>query len=77
MLFRSYQVLARLSAATVALVTLITPVLALSLGSLLNGESLGVLVLVGAALIVLALSLFLLGDHKIRRQLKQLTKADA
>ena len=51
--------------------------LALSLGSLLNGESLGVLVLVGAALIVLALSLFLLGDHKIRRQLKQLTKADA
>ena len=60
-----------------ALVTLITPVLALSLGSLLNGESLGVLVLVGAALIVLALSLFLLGDHKIRRQLKQLTKADA
>ncbi len=59
-----------------ALVTLITPVLALSLGSVLNGESLGALVLAGAALIVLALSLFLLGDHKVRRQLKQLAEAD-
>lgn len=71
-----YQVLARLPAATVALVTLITPVLALSLGSLFNGESLGALVLAGAALIVLALSLFLLGDHKVRRQLKQMADSE-
>ena len=71
-----YQVLARLPAATVALVTLITPVLALSLGSLFNGESLGALVLAGAALIVLALSLFLLGDHKVRRQLKQMAESE-
>ena len=63
-------------AATVALVTLITPVLALSLGSLFNGESLGALVLAGAALIVLALSLFLLGDHKVRRQLKQMAESE-
>ena len=59
-----------------ALVTLITPVLALSLGSLFNGESLGALVLAGAALIVLALSLFLLGDHKVRRQLKQMAESE-
>ncbi|EKF74633.1 hypothetical protein A11A3_07433 [Alcanivorax hongdengensis A-11-3] len=64
-----FQILARLPAATVALVTLITPVLALSLGSALNGESLGITVLVGALLIVLALGLFLLGDHRVRRAL--------
>ncbi len=66
-----FQILSRLPAATVALVTLITPVLALTLGSLLNGESLGGMVLIGAAVIVLALSLFVLGDHRVRRQIKQ------
>ena len=67
-----FQILSRLPAATVALVTLITPVLALTLGSLLNGESLGGMVLIGAAVIVLALSLFVLGDHRVRRSLRQL-----
>lgn len=66
-----FQILSRLPAATVALVTLMTPVLALALGSWLNGESLGAMVLVGAAVIVLALSLFLLGDHQVRRQIQQ------
>ena len=67
-----FQILSRLPAATVALVTLITPVLALLLGNLFNGESLGVMVLAGALMIVLALSLFLLGDHKVRRAVKRL-----
>ena len=66
-----FQILSRRPAATVALVTLITPVLALALGNLLNGESLGSMVLIGAAVIVLALSLFVLGDHQVRRQLKR------
>ena len=66
-----FQILSRLPAATVALVTLITPVLALTLGNLLNGEKLGSMVLIGAGVIVLALSLFLLGDHQVRRQIKQ------
>ena len=66
-----FQILSRLPAATVALVTLITPVLALALGNLLNGESLGSMVLIGAGVIVLALSLFVLGDHQVRRQIKQ------
>ena len=70
-----FQILSRLSAATVALVTLITPVLALMLGSLFNSESLGAMVLAGALLIVLALSLFLLGDHRVRRQLKDMPPA--
>ena len=66
-----FQILSRLPAATVALVTLITPVLALTLGNLLNGEKLGSMVLIGAGVIVLALSLFVLGDHQVRRQIKQ------
>ena len=44
--------MARLPAATVALVTLITPVLALMLGAALNDELLGARVLAGAAVIV-------------------------
>ena len=62
-----FQVLARLPAATVALVTLITPVLALMLGAALNDELLGVRVLAGAAVIVAALGLYLLGDRRVRR----------
>ena len=38
---------------------------------LLNGEKLGSMVLIGAGVIVLALSLFVLGDHQVRRQIKQ------
>ena len=76
--FYSYfQILARLPAATVALVTLITPVLALSLGSLFNGERLGGMVLLGALLIVIALGLFMLGDHQVRRTLKVIPKGEA
>ena len=62
-----FQVLARLPAATVALVTLITPVLALMLGAALNDELLGARVLAGAAVIVAALGLYLLGDRRVRR----------
>ena len=62
-----FQVLARLPAATVALVTLITPVLALLLGAVLNDERLGMQVLAGAAVIVAALGLYLLGDRRVRR----------
>lgn len=62
-----FQVLARLPAATVALVTLITPVLALMLGAALNDELLGGRVLAGAAVIVAALGLYLLGDRRVRR----------
>lgn len=72
-----FQILARLPAATVALVTLITPVLALSLGSLLNGEQLGAMVLAGALLIVVALGLFMLGDHRVRRTLKAIPQGEA
>ena len=41
-----------------ALITLVTPVLALAAGHLLNGEALGMDVLLGSALILSGLALF-------------------
>ncbi|MFC3285709.1 DMT family transporter [Litchfieldella rifensis] len=61
-----YLILSRLSAATVALVTLITPVLALSLGMGLNGERPSPSMIVGAALILVALGAYLFGDRLAR-----------
>jgi len=71
-----FQVLARLPAATVALVTLITPVLALLLGAALNDELLGGRVLAGAAVIVAALGLYLLGDRRVRRRVVSTAAGD-
>jgi drug/metabolite transporter (DMT)-like permease len=70
-----FHVLTRLSAATVALVTLITPVLALSLGAWLNDEILSSRVLGGAAVILLALGGYLFGDRRIRRQVIEKVEA--
>lgn len=72
-----FHVLTRLSAATVALITLITPVLALSLGAWLNGEVLSARVLAGAGVIVVALGGYLFGDRRIRRQLIEKVEAGA
>lgn len=63
-----FHVLSRLPAASVALVTLITPVLALGLGAWLNDEQLSPRVLAGAALILVALAGYLFGDRRIRRE---------
>ncbi|EPC00914.1 membrane protein [Litchfieldella anticariensis FP35 = DSM 16096] len=61
-----YLILSRLSAATVALVTLITPVLALGLGMGLNGERPTVSMIAGALLILVALGAYLFGDRLAR-----------
>jgi drug/metabolite transporter (DMT)-like permease len=66
-----FHILARLPAASVALVTLITPVLALALGAWLNGELLSTRVLAGAGLILVALAAYLFGDRRVRQQLAQ------
>lgn len=68
-----YLILSRLHAATVALVTLITPVLALTLGMLLNGESPSAPMLIGAGLILIALGCYLFGDRLGRRSAAQMT----
>ncbi|MDI5987525.1 DMT family transporter [Halomonas sp. M4R5S39] len=61
-----FLILSRLPAATVALVTLITPVLALTLGMTLNREQPSATMLAGAALILVALGAYLFGDRLAR-----------
>ncbi|MEE4250911.1 MAG: DMT family transporter [Alcanivoracaceae bacterium] len=61
-----FKVLSSLPAATVALITLITPVLALLLGALFNGEQPGMNVITGALVILFGLALYFLGDRHTR-----------
>lgn len=64
-----FLILSRLPAATVSLVTLITPVLALGLGAMFNGEQPHANVMIGAGMIVGALALYIFGDRRVRRGL--------
>ncbi len=66
-----YYVLQRLTAATVALIPLITPVLALMLGSVLEGEVLSDLALKGAGLIISSLAIYQL-EGMMRPALRKL-----
>lgn len=59
-----YYVLHHVEATRVALITLITPVLALAAGHVLNGEPLGLDVILGSALILSGLALFEFDGHK-------------
>jgi drug/metabolite transporter (DMT)-like permease len=70
-----FRILSSLPAATVALVTLITPVLALLLGALLNGEQPGLNVVAGAGVILAGLALYFLGDRHIRLQVLTASRA--
>jgi drug/metabolite transporter (DMT)-like permease len=53
-----FYVLQKLTASTVALITMITPVLALSLGALLNNEHVSFNLLIGAVFVVTGLTCF-------------------
>jgi drug/metabolite transporter (DMT)-like permease len=67
-----YHVLRHLAASRVALIPLITPVLALGLGNLLNDEPLSPRVLAGSALILSGLAFWQWGDVLVRRMRRQL-----
>jgi drug/metabolite transporter (DMT)-like permease len=69
-----FYVLKRVPAATVALVTLITPVTALVLGQRLNGESIDPHVWMAAALILGGLGIYQWGDDLTRRALGTLAR---
>lgn len=58
-----YYVLKRMAASRIALITLVTPVLALGLGHVLNGEALEAQVWLGAALILAGLGVHQWGDR--------------
>lgn len=57
-----FTVLQKLSASTVTLITLITPVIALSLGALLNGETLHYKLVLGAFFVLFGLAIYHWGD---------------
>lgn len=63
-----FYVLQKLSASTVALVTMITPVIAMTLGAILNNEIITVNLFVGACFVVLGLT-----GYQWSRKVKKLT----
>jgi drug/metabolite transporter (DMT)-like permease len=56
-----FTVLQKLSASSVTLITLITPVIALTLGAVLNGEVINDKLIIGAFMVLLGLSLYHFG----------------
>ena len=63
-----FYVLQKLTASTVTLITLITPIIALALGALLNHETISLKLMLGAATVLLGLSLYHWGDKYFARQ---------
>jgi len=61
-----YYVLKHVQATRVAMIALIAPVMALTLGNILNGEPLSIEIAFGAMLILSGLALFETGDRTIR-----------
>ncbi|MFZ5757254.1 MAG: DMT family transporter [Pseudomonadota bacterium] len=66
-----YHVLQHMSAAGAALITVVTPVFALALGALLNGEHFTGLMLAGAALVLAGVAGFLFEPAGLRRVLRR------
>jgi drug/metabolite transporter (DMT)-like permease len=66
-----FYVLQRLKASTVALITMITPVIAISLGLILNNESVNANLIIGALAIIAGLAIYQWGDSVIKRNRKQ------
>lgn len=60
--FAYFFVLQRLTASTVALITLVTPIIALSLGAVLNDEVISNKIIIGAFLIILGLAIYHWGE---------------
>ena len=73
--FAYFFVLQRLTASTVALITLITPVIALTLGAVLNDEVIHNKLVIGASLVILGLTIYHWGDV-INQKFKQKLQVD-
>ncbi|MCP4991655.1 MAG: DMT family transporter [Colwellia sp.] len=69
-----FTVLQKLSASSVTLITLITPVIALTLGSVLNSEAVDDKLLIGAFLVILGLSIYHFGHLLPKLIRKAITK---
>ena len=65
--FAYFFVLQRLTASTVALITLVTPVIALTLGAILNNEEIHSQLVFGAILVILGLAIYHWGEIILRK----------
>ncbi|WP_114326078.1 DMT family transporter [Candidatus Colwellia aromaticivorans] len=73
--FAYFFVLQKLTPSTVALITLVTPVIALSLGAVLNDEVITNKILLGAFLIILGLAIYHWGEQLINKlQIKRIIR---
>ena len=66
-----YYVLKRMAASRISLITLVTPVLALWLGQMLNGEVIDLRVWMGAGLILMGLAVHQWGDRVFSRMTRR------
>lgn len=71
--FAYFFVLQKLTPSTVALITLVTPVIALSLGVFFNDEVINNKILVGAFLVILGLAIYHWGELLITKSRKKFT----
>lgn len=69
-----FTVLQKLSASNVTLITLITPVIALTLGAVLNGETINDKLILGAFMVLLGLSIYHFGHLLPRFKKKRLSR---
>lgn len=69
-----FYVLQKLKASTVALITMITPVVALWLGLLLNGERISLNIIIGALFIISGLGIYQWGEWLYKRMIVSLKK---
>jgi drug/metabolite transporter (DMT)-like permease len=70
-----YYILQNMLASTVALITLVTPILAIALGTWLNQEKLGMQLIIGASSVIIGLGLYLLGDKWLKSYKLQFSRA--
>ena len=70
-MFCYFKLVQHIQATTLSLTTVMTPMLALLIGAVLNQEALSVLVLVGAVVLLLGLLLYFYRDLKASRALAQ------
>jgi len=69
-----FTVLQKLSASSVTLITLVTPIIALTLGAMLNGETINDKLIVGAFMVLLGLSIYHFGHLLPRFKRKAMSK---
>ena len=69
-----FTVLQKLSASNVTLITLITPVIALTLGAVLNGETINDKLILGAFMVLLGLTIYHFGHLLPRFKKKGLSR---